>query len=106
MADTLIRLVGPKQLATSATTEYTVPSSTVTVIRNIHLSNPSTGEVTVTMSIGADAAGTRLFDGYPVPPKSILHLPCSFVLTATEVLQCSTNTATTLVATIDGVEIT
>lgn len=106
MADTLKRLVGPKQLENSTTTQYTVPALTTTVIRMIHLSNPTVSDVTVTMSIGADAAGTRFFDAYVIPAKSVFVLPCNKVMEAAEILACHAGTATALVAVISGIEIT
>lgn len=106
MADTLKRLVGPKQLASSTATEYTVPALTTTVIRMIHLSNPTVSDVTVTMSIGADAAGVRFFDAYVIPAKSVFAFPCNIVMDAAEILACHADTATALVAVISGIEST
>jgi hypothetical protein len=56
------RIVGPALVATGPTTVYTVPASTRAVIRRIHVYNPSGSAVTFTMSIGADAAATRIYD--------------------------------------------
>lgn len=106
MADTLTRLVGPKQLESSTTTQYTVPALTTTTIRMIHLSNPTASAVTVTMSIGADAAGTRFFDAYSIPANSVFGYPCSIVMDAAEILAAHAGTATALVAVISGVETT
>lgn len=104
MADTLKRLVGPKQLENSTTTQYTVPALTTTTIRFIHLSNPTAADVTVTMSIGADAAGTRFFDAFVVPARSVFGYPCSIVMDVAEILAAHAGTATALVATISGIE--
>jgi hypothetical protein len=106
MADTLKRLVGPKQLANSATTEYTVPSATTTVIRMIHLSNPTAADKTVTISIGADAAGTRILDAYTVPAGTVFGYPCNFTMATTEILQMSASAATSVVAVVNGIEVT
>lgn len=106
MADTLTRLVGPKQLESSTTTQYTVPGATTTVIRHIHFSNPTVADVTVTASIGADAAGTRFFDGYVIPAKSVFGYPCNIVMETTEILAMHAGTATALVAVVDGIEVT
>jgi hypothetical protein len=67
MARTPTRIVGPAQIATGPTTVYTVPASTLTVIRQIHISNPSGSPVTYTISITADAVGTRLWSTYSIP---------------------------------------
>lgn len=106
MADTNVRLVGPKQLESSTTTQYTVPGATTTVIRHIHFSNPTASDVTVTASIGADAAGTRFFDAFVIPAKSVFGYPCNIVMDATEILAMHAGTATALVALVDGIEVT
>jgi hypothetical protein len=106
MADTLKRLVGPKQLENSTTTQYTVPGATTTVIRHIHLSNPTASNVTVTASIGADAAGTRFFSGYVIPANSVFGYPCNIVLEAAEILAMHAGTAAALVVLVDGIEVT
>jgi hypothetical protein len=67
MARTPKRIVGPALVATGPTTVYTVPALTKAVIRHIHVSNPSGSPVTLTLSIGADAAGTRLMSTYSIP---------------------------------------
>lgn len=106
MADTCKRLVGPKQLANSATTEYTVPGATTTTVRLIHFSNPTAADKTVTLSIGTDAAGTRLFDAFTVQAGSVFGYPCHFTLATTEILQMSASVATSVVVCIDGIETT
>lgn len=65
MPKTPKRLYGPAALTVA--TLYTVPSVTKTVIRHIHIENGSAGALTFTLSIGADAAGTRLFFAQSVP---------------------------------------
>lgn len=104
MADVNKRIVGPKQLANSPTTEYTVPALTTTTIREIHLSNPTAASVTFTASIGADAAGTRFFDAYVVPANSVFTAPCHKTMAAAEILQLSAGTATAMVVQIDAIE--
>lgn len=106
MADTIKRMVGPKQLANSATTEYTVPGATTAVIRLIHLSNPTVSDVTFTASIGADAAGTRFFGAFVVPAGTVFGYPCHITMATTEILQLSAGTATALVCIVDGIEVT
>jgi hypothetical protein len=48
-------------LTASAVTVYTVPGSTVGVIRTIMLTNTDSSARTFTVSVGTDAAGTRIF---------------------------------------------
>jgi hypothetical protein len=106
------RLAGPAQVSNAAATKYTVPSSTVTIVRHIHVENPSASAVAFTMSIGADAAGTRLYDAYSIPgaaagqPASVLDVFCYYVLTAGEIIQAFAGTNNILVLTIDGTELT
>jgi hypothetical protein len=106
MADTLTRLAGPLQLAAAAATIYTVPALTTTVIRMIHLSNPTTADKTVTISIGADAAATRILDAYVIPAGSVFSYPCNFTMTAAEILQAFCSSATSVVVVVNGIEVT
>jgi hypothetical protein len=105
------RLVGPAQVATGPTTVYTVPAVTKTVIRHIHVNNPSAGAVTITLSIGADAAGTRILDAYSIPAKaagvtgSVVDFFCYYVMEVGEILTASSGTNNTLTLTVDGDEI-
>lgn len=104
MAQTPKRLVGPSQLTGSAATLYTVPAATKTVVRYIHIENPSASPVALTMSIGADAAGTRIYDALAIAANSAQDFFCYHVLEATEILQGWAGTAATLVITVDGEE--
>lgn len=100
------RLAGPAQVSNSAATKYTVPASTVTIVNHIHVQNPSVSAVTFTMSIGADAAGTRIYDAYSIAAGAVLDTFCRYVLTAAEVIQALAGTTNVLVLTIDGQELT
>lgn len=106
------RLAGPAQVATGPTTIYTVPAATKTIIRQIHVQNPSGSAVTLTLSIGASAAGTRILDAYSIPAAaagvtgSVIDYFCYYVLEATEVLQAASGTNNILVITVDGDELT
>jgi len=106
MARTPKRLAGPLQISNSATTRYTVPAVTKTIVRHIHVSNPSGSPVTLTVTIGADAAAVRLFDAYTIAANSFIDHFCYYVLEATEVIQTNAGTNNILVITIDGDEIT
>ncbi len=106
MADTTKRLAGPSQLANSATTIYTVPGSTSAVIRMIHFSNPTVADKTVTMSIGADAAATRIFDAFTIPAGSVFGYPCHIAMATAEIVQASASAVTSVVVVLSGIEIT
>jgi len=106
MAKALKRLAGPGQLTNAAATKYTCPAGTLTLVRHIHVSNPSGGSINFTMSIGADAAGTRIYDAYPIAANGVLDVWCFYVLTAAEVLQAFGATTLVLNLTVDGEEYT
>lgn len=106
------RLAGPAVVSNAAATKYTTPAATKTVVRHIHVQNPSGSAVTFTLSIGADAAGTRVLDAFSIPAAaagvtaSVLDIWCYYVLEATEVIQAFSGTNNILTLTLDGDEIT
>ena len=108
MARAASRVYGPAVIATGPTTVYTVPASTTFVIRYIHLSNPSAAPVTFTMSIGADAAGTRIYSTYSVPANaagvtdSVRPIWMYEPVAAAEIITLSAGTNNILVITIAG----
>lgn len=112
MARTPKRLVGPALIATGPTTVYTVPASTKTILRHIHIQNPSGSAVTYSLSIGADAAGTRLFQTYSIPAAaagvtdSVRDHYWYQVMDAAEILTVSAGTNNVLTITVSGDEIT
>lgn len=101
------RMVGPKQLAASTTTEYTVPASTRAVIRQVTIINPEGGSTrTYTFGIGADAASTRIRDAKTIAAgvEHVIYGP--FTLEAAETFRMHASAATALVAVVDGEEYT
>lgn len=107
MARTLKRLFGPALLTNAAATKYTVPAGTVAEIRHIHVNNPG-APITLTMSIGADAAGTRIYDALLIPTGAgqVPYPWVQFVMVAAEVLQAFGSVTNQLTLTIDGYEYT
>jgi len=105
------RLYGPAQVATGPTTVYTVPALTKTILRHIHVNNPSASPVTLTISIGADAAGTRFYDTYSIPAKaagvtdSVREIFVYVPMEAAEILTLSAGTNNILVIIVNGDEI-
>jgi hypothetical protein len=99
------RLHGPAQVSNAATTKYTVPALTKTIVRHVHIQNPSGAAVTFTMSIGADAAAVRLFDAYSIAAGSVLDHFCYYIADVAEIVQAFAGTNNILVLTIDGDEI-
>lgn len=112
MAKTATRLVGPAVIATGPTTVYTVAALTKTIIRHIHISNPSGSPVTFTLSIGADAAATRLWETYSIPAAaagvvdSVREIYTYLIMDAAEILTLSAGTNNILNITINGDELT
>jgi hypothetical protein len=105
MARIAKRLHGPAQVSNAAATKYTVPAVTKTVIRHIHVQNPSGSAVPFTLSIGADAAATRIFDALSIPAVTPFDHFCYYVVEAAEIVQAFAGTNNILVLTIDGDEI-
>lgn len=112
MAKTPKRLAGPALVTNAAATKYTVPAATKTIVRHIHVQNPSGSPVTFTLSIGADAAGTRLIDAFSIPAAgagvtaSVIDWYCYYVIEAAEIIQAFAGTNNILTLTIDGDELT
>jgi hypothetical protein len=112
MAKTAKRLFGPAQVSNAAATKYTVPALTKTIIRHIHIQNPSASAVTFTLSIGADAAGVRLFDAYSIPAAgagvtgSVVDWFGYLVVDAAEIVQAFAGTNNILTLTGFGDELT
>ena len=102
MARIPTRFHGPTLVSNAAATAYTVAASEKIAIRHIHVQNPSGSAVTFTLSIGTDAAGTRLFDAYSVPANSILDHFCYYIVDAAEIVQKLAGTNNILTLTIDG----
>ena len=104
MARIAKRLAGPAQVSNAAATKYTVPALTKTIIRHVHIQNPSGSAVTFTMSIGADAASLRIFDAFSIAAGTVLDHFCYYVVEAAEVVQAFAGTNNILTLTIDGDE--
>lgn len=104
MADVAKRLVGPTQLTASAATVYTVPASTTTILRNIHVVNTDTVARAFTLSIGADSAATRLYSAATLQPGAMLTWTGFQVLTAGDTLQSFASAVSAITLTISGVE--
>lgn len=61
------RIYGPALIATGPATVYTVPALTKAILRWMQVQNPSGAAILFSFSVGADAAGTRLWDAYSIP---------------------------------------
>lgn len=105
MARLAVRLAGPALVSNAAATKYTVPALTKTILRHIHVSNTTAAAVAFTMSIGADAAGTRIYDAFSIAAGGVLDIWVYFVLAAAEIVQAFAGTNNILTLTLDGDEI-
>jgi len=106
------RVHGPAQVSNAAATKYTVPASTKAQRIRVHVQNPSGSAVTFTMSIGADAAATRLLDAYSIPAAAagvtgnVVDFYWDHALVAAEIIQAFAGTNNILVLTITVDELT
>lgn len=105
MADSGKR-AGPTLLTGSSAIIYTVPSATTAMIRTIHICNESASDATLTLSIGADSAGNRLYKSTNIPANGIVTRECSINMVATEVIRAHSGTPSALTLTIGLVEST
>lgn len=98
------RFAGPAQLSASATTLYTAPTNRRAILRHISVHNPTAGSVDLTMSIGSDAASTRLYDGRPLAPDELISMFVRHPLAPGDTIQAFASSAGALVITLSGDE--
>jgi hypothetical protein len=104
------RLWGPALVATGPATVYTAPAGQKTRLRFLWINNPSASIVTLSLSIGADAAATRMFETYNIPAKgpgitdSNRPLFVDITLEAGEIIQLSAGTNNVLTCMGSGEE--
>lgn len=95
------RPYGPALLSNAAATKYTVPASTKAFLTQLHISNSDAAVAyNFTLSIGADAAGTRLFDAYVIPAGAVYDFYYNIELDAAEIIQAFASTTNKLNLTI------
>ena len=104
MAGTPLRLHGPALVSNVAATKYTVPAGRRTIVRHIRVANTAAGAATLTLSIGADAAGTRVYEVFSIAASSIEDRWVYFVLAAAEIIAGLSGTNNVLTLTINGDE--
>lgn len=102
MPRTPTRIVGPALVATGPTTVYTAAALTKVVTRRIHVQNPSGSPVTFTLTIGADAAGTRILGAYSIAAGGVYIEYGPMTMEAAEIITVSAGTNNILVLTIDA----
>lgn len=104
MGDTNKRLFGPAQLTGATATKYTVPASTKTLVRHMHFFNADVASRNLTVSLGADAAGTRLFDAFPIAAKTAYDWYPFLVMDAAEIIAAFADTTLTISMEMSGTE--
>lgn len=106
MTDTASRIVGPTLLTNTTATLYTVPGSTQAILRNIIIANTSGTAATARLSIGVDAAGTRILPEVSIPANSIFEWSGFLVMEAAETLRGHSGTTNVLAITVSAVLVT
>lgn len=106
MADLAARIVGPILLTNSSVTLYTVPALTQAIVRNIIVANTSATAATARLSIGVDAAGTRILPEVSIPANSVYDWSGFLVMEAAETLRGQSGTTDVLAITVSGVLVT
>jgi hypothetical protein len=101
---TVKRFHGPAAVSNVAATKYTVPTGSKALLRQIRVTNPSGGSVNFTLSIGNDAAGTRLFDARAIAAGGELEWSGYIPLDSAELIQALGSTNNALVLTLGGDE--
>lgn len=99
-------LIGPAAALTSSVTAYVSPAATNGIVRTISATAKTTA-ITLTLSFGADAAGTRLLDAQPLTSNQIYVLNGWWVtaVNSAHALDATSNaTGTNCIAHIAGYE--
>jgi hypothetical protein len=109
MAKTPKRLVTAVQFANATATLYTTPSyipnTLVTLVRHIHVSNPTGSSATkFTLAIGTDSAAKRIYDVYPLAAGQVFDAWVYIPLTTGELITGFADVATAMTIWIDGDE--
>jgi hypothetical protein len=97
---TLTKVLARTAAATSSTTLYTVPSTTVTVVSNIVVTNTATASATFTITLN----GVAVQSGSSLAANSSAYFDLKQVLNATQII-AGFASATTVNFHISGVEI-
>jgi len=104
MGDSDKRLYGPALLTNAAADTYVTPASTQAKLKHFHFFNEDAVSRTITVSIGVDAAGTRLFMSFPIASKSPYDWYPYAILQAAEKIQAYADAASQVTMTIFGTE--
>lgn len=106
MADAASRVYGPALLTNVAATVYTVPNLTQFILRDIRAANTSGTAATIFLSIGTDAAGTRILAAVSIPANTTLSLALFLPVEQNEIIQAYSGTNNVIALTLSGVLVT
>lgn len=91
--------VGPNPVDATAETVYTCPAGKRAILRFVIVNNPGTA-TTFTLSVGTDAAGTRLYEGVSIAQNVPFERHVYVPLAAAEVIQLDSAADDQLICTL------
>lgn len=98
------------QAGTSETTQYTVPASTSTILKEIVIANTTGSAATIAVSLvasgGTAGASNRVIPTVSIAANTLVSLTFNQVLATGGFISTIAGTATALTLTASGVEIT
>lgn len=106
MARTKSAIYGPALVASGPATIFTPGAAELIEVQMFHLSNPTGSAVSVTLSKGADAAGTRFFGTNTVanvPANSTVQVIGPFYFPAGVICQASAGTNNVVTIDVEGI---
>lgn len=104
MAETPKRLCGPLNFSQTNTTLYTVPASTVAIIRNIHVMCNTAGWFSLAINFAATSGSSCIYYQYQLPIQTAFDWSGFLVLAAGDTLQGITS-STGMALTVSGIEV-
>lgn len=94
---------------TTATTVYTAPASTTTIVKNIVICNTSASDATITVhfvpSAGSASASNRIISSLSVTANNTVIIECSGVLATGDFISAQQGTSSAITLHITGVEV-
>jgi hypothetical protein len=97
-----LRLGGPTQLGTSATTLFTVPAGRQYTTKQIIICNTDNIDRIVTLGIGGVTAALSVVFQMPIAGNDTIVLDTALVFAATQTLQGVSDTASKITVTATG----
>ncbi len=94
------RIYGPAQPGTVAATIVTASGNLV--VTKIRIVNTTASAATITMSIGVDAAATRIYSATSIPANGVFDDPVNIPLAGAEIIQAFQGTLNALTVTISA----